>query len=179
MWGRRIAVLGLAFKPNTSDVREAAALYLCRELVAAGATLRAFDPAALEEAARATADLSLELSTVRSLMAGSVLVDARNVLDPSQARAAGFHYLCTGREASTSNYPPEPSTAPEMPLATPRELPVVPDGHSGVTPRGQLLTISRATARVSTLDAAARRSALDDSMNNRCHTARLTSAHRT
>ncbi len=44
--GRPIAVLGLAFKPNTDDVREAPALYVCRELALAGAEIRAFDPVA-------------------------------------------------------------------------------------------------------------------------------------
>ena len=52
LWGRRIAVLGLSFNPNTSDVREAPALYLCRQLVAADASIRAFDPVATKDAAR-------------------------------------------------------------------------------------------------------------------------------
>ncbi len=50
--GRRIAVLGLAFKPNTDDVRESPALYVCRELALAGAEVRAFDPVAAAAAAR-------------------------------------------------------------------------------------------------------------------------------
>lgn len=128
LWGRRIAMLGLSFKPNTSDVREAPALYLCRELVAAGASICAFDPIAMKDAASDLADLgasvefasdpyeaaagadavvimtewnefrNLDLVALRSSVASPLLVDARNILEPSQARAAGFRYLCTGRE---------------------------------------------------------------------------------
>jgi len=126
--GRRIAVLGLSFKPNTSDVRESASLYVCRELVAGGASIRAFDPVAAEEAAHALADLngrmtyvtdayaaaegadalvimtewnefrSLDLDLLRRAMSHHVIVDTRNVLDPGLTRAAGFVYACTGRE---------------------------------------------------------------------------------
>ncbi len=55
--GRTVAVLGLSFKPNTSDVREAPALHLCRRLVAAGATVRACDPVAADEARAALSEL--------------------------------------------------------------------------------------------------------------------------
>jgi UDPglucose 6-dehydrogenase len=126
--GRRVAVLGLSFKPNTSDVRESAALYVCRHLAAEGATLRAFDPVAAREAAHALEDVnghityasdayaaaegadalvimtewnefrSLDLDLLRRVMANRVVVDTRNVLDPALARAAGFVYACTGRE---------------------------------------------------------------------------------
>ena len=126
--GRRVGVLGLSFKPNTSDVRESASLYVCRELAAAGATIRAFDPVAVEEAARALSELngnmtyvtdayaaaegadalvimtewnefrSLDLDLLRRVMAHRVIVDTRNVLDPGLTRAAGFVYACTGRE---------------------------------------------------------------------------------
>jgi UDPglucose 6-dehydrogenase len=54
--GRRIAVLGLAFKPNTDDVREAPAIFVCRALAAAGAQVRAFDPVANHSAAAALGD---------------------------------------------------------------------------------------------------------------------------
>ena len=125
--GRTIAVLGLAFKPNTDDVRESPALYVCRELALAGARVVAFDPVAQRPAAAALHDVAslmtfassaeaavvgadalvimtewnefrgLDLERVRSLMAGSVLIDARNVLDPAQTRALGFSYVGTGR----------------------------------------------------------------------------------
>ena len=121
-------MLGLAFKPNTDDVREAPALYVCRELARAGAEIRAFDPVANAPAAKALADVSdritfaasaydaiagaeavvimtewnefrgLDLEQVRRAMARPLLVDARNVLDPVQTRQIGFEYLCTGRQ---------------------------------------------------------------------------------
>lgn len=126
--GREIAVLGLAFKPNTSDVREAPALYVCRRLVAAGARIRAFDPVAGQEAVHALAEAaprirfaadayeaclgvdavviltewnefrSLDLERLRMLMRTPVVIDTRNVLDPMRLRSLGFAYWCTGRE---------------------------------------------------------------------------------
>jgi UDPglucose 6-dehydrogenase len=133
---RTIAVLGLAFKPNTSDIREAPALYLCRTLARAGARLRVFDPVAAGEAAAAMDDIggfveyaadaydatagadavvimtewnefrSLDLARVRDLARGRVLVDTRNVLDMAQARALGFAYYCTGRELAGAGLVP-------------------------------------------------------------------------
>jgi UDPglucose 6-dehydrogenase len=126
--GATIAVLGLSFKPNTSDVREAPALFVCRELAASGATIRAFDPAALADARRALADCTpsivfaadaydaardasavvvmtewnefraLDLERLRRVMARPVLLDIRNVFDPAAARALGFEYYSTGRQ---------------------------------------------------------------------------------
>lgn len=127
--GCTIAVLGLAFKPNTSDVREAPAMYLCRNLARAGAQIRACDPAALDEARASLADLggsisfvadayeaaagadaaiimtewnefrNLDLARLRGVMRRPVLFDARNVLDPRRVMESGFNYLCTGRKA--------------------------------------------------------------------------------
>jgi UDPglucose 6-dehydrogenase len=126
--GRTVAVLGLSFKPNTSDVREAPALYVCRALAAAGASLRLFDPVAERDAARELDDVagaishagdayeaalgadavvimtewnefrSLDLPRLAMLMSGRVLVDTRNILDLAQVRTLGFEYLCTGRD---------------------------------------------------------------------------------
>lgn len=133
---RRIAILGLAFKPNTSDVREAPALYLCRALAQRGAWLKVFDPVAAGEATDALADVSprveyaadayeaaagadavvimtewnefrsLDLSRLRHLVRQPVLVDTRNVLDMAQARALGFSYYCTGRELAGASAVP-------------------------------------------------------------------------
>jgi UDPglucose 6-dehydrogenase len=130
--GRRVAVLGLAFKPNTDDVREAPALYVCRELARAGAEVRAFDPVAMGNAASALADVAslitfaagtyeaidgadavviltewnefrgLDLARVKGLMRQPVIIDARNVLNPEQTRALGFSYLGTGRGRANS-----------------------------------------------------------------------------
>ncbi len=125
--GKCIAVLGLAFKPNTDDVREAPALYVCRELARAGARIRAFDPVATAAASAVLADLGdrvtfaadaydaardadalvimtewnefrgLDLTRIHGAMATPVVIDARNVLDPVQTRDAGFTYVGTGR----------------------------------------------------------------------------------
>ena len=128
MKGKKVAVLGLAFKPNTDDVRESPALYVCRQLARGGAVVRAFDPVAHAPAAEALADVAqtvafppnayeavdganalvimtewnefrgLDLQRVRTLMSSPIIVDARNVLDPAQTRGLGFAYYCTGRE---------------------------------------------------------------------------------
>jgi UDPglucose 6-dehydrogenase len=125
--GKRVAVLGLAFKPNTDDIRESPALYVCRELVKAGATVRTYDPVAAHVAAESLADLGsavtftrdsydatagadaavimtewnefrgLDLDRLRTEMARPIIVDARNVLDPAQTRSLGFEYIATGR----------------------------------------------------------------------------------
>ena len=127
--GRTIAVLGLAFKPNTSDAREAPAVHLCRNLATAGARVHAFDPIAVDDARAALADLdgmisfvadsyeaaagadavvimtewnefrNLDLERLRAVMRTPVLFDTRNVLDPRHPRQSGFEYLCTGRQA--------------------------------------------------------------------------------
>ena len=133
---RTIAVLGLAFKPNTSDVRESPALFICRALAEAGASLRVFDPVAAGEAARALPDLgrsiiyaadaydaamdadavvimtewnefrSLDLPRLKTLLRQPVLIDTRNVLDMAQVRALGFRYHCTGRELAGTGMVP-------------------------------------------------------------------------
>ncbi len=121
--GRRVALLGLAFKPNTDDMRGASSLVLAARLQAEGAHVRAFDPIA-EEAARALmpqldygdsaleviegADavilvtewpefLQLEWSEVARAMRGNLLIDGRNALDGEAVRAAGLTYEGIGR----------------------------------------------------------------------------------
>ncbi|MBV1799329.1 UDP-glucose/GDP-mannose dehydrogenase family protein [Siccirubricoccus sp. G192] len=122
--GKVVAVLGLAFKPETDDMREAASLVMLPRLMAAGATVRAFDPAAMEQArpllpagihyaanaleAITGADALVLLTEwnefralaperLRAAMRGDVLLDLRNVYDPEAMRAAGFHYSSIGR----------------------------------------------------------------------------------
>jgi UDPglucose 6-dehydrogenase len=122
--GKAIAVLGLTFKPETDDMREAPSLSVLPRLAAAGARLRAFDPAGMacarqllpasvEYAANAldAADgadalvLLTEWNEFRALpperlrraMRGDVLLDFRNVYDPAAMRAAGFRYHSIGR----------------------------------------------------------------------------------
>jgi UDPglucose 6-dehydrogenase len=123
--GSTVAVLGLTFKPNTDDMREAPALAIVPALQAAGAAVRAFDPEGRHEAEKhlsgvtfaadaydclAGADVAviltewdqfraLDLKRVAALMAGRVLVDLRNVYDPLEAERAGLVYRSLGRAA--------------------------------------------------------------------------------
>jgi len=124
---RVIAVWGLAFKPNTDDVREAPALVLIRDAVAAGATVRAYDPQARETAQAALADerrritfcdsaeaacsgadalvvvtewlefRSPDFAALAMQLRARVLIDGRNLYDPRTVRAAGLHYEGIGR----------------------------------------------------------------------------------
>jgi UDPglucose 6-dehydrogenase len=121
--GKDIALLGLAFKPNTDDMREATSLVLSARLQAAGARVAAFDPVAEDEArellqgVRFASDAmdaikdadavvlvtewqefrDLDWGEVAAAMAGSVVVDGRNALDPAAIRAAGLAYEGVGR----------------------------------------------------------------------------------
>src|SRR3954449_11425803 len=121
--GKEIALLGLAFKPNTDDMREASSVVLAARLQGEGALVRAYDPVA-EEAARGLmpgvtmcdsamdavqgADAAvivtewpeftdLDLEALRECMANPVIVDGRNLLDGARMRAAGFVYEGIGR----------------------------------------------------------------------------------
>ena len=121
--GKRIGVLGLAFKPNTDDMREAPSIPLIAGLLERGAEVIAFDPVAREQAekvitgityadeAQAVAEgadalvvvtewdefRALDLEALSATMRGKVLVDLRNVYDPEDARRAGLTYSGIGR----------------------------------------------------------------------------------
>ncbi|MDX2040896.1 MAG: UDP-glucose/GDP-mannose dehydrogenase family protein [Acidobacteriota bacterium] len=123
--GKTIGLLGLAFKPDTDDIRDAPALEIARELLEMGARVKAYDPIANEACARQYPDLKIEyvanaislaedcdaivivteweefqyldLAKVGEAMNGKVLVDGRNVLDPAAVEAAGFKYRGIGR----------------------------------------------------------------------------------
>jgi len=121
--GRRIAVLGVTFKPNTDDMREAPALTIVPALIGAGAEVRVADPEgrkegeallpgvtwwadAYEAAAEADAVViitewnqfrALDLARLKQTMRGDVIVDLRNIYVPDEARAAGFNYSSVGR----------------------------------------------------------------------------------
>jgi UDPglucose 6-dehydrogenase len=121
--GKRIAVLGLAFKPNTDDMRGASSLVLAARLAAEGAHVRAYDPVAEEEAKKVMPELdcadsafdvvneadavvlvtewpeflALDWSEVAERMAGKLVIDGRNALDPLALDAAGLIYEGIGR----------------------------------------------------------------------------------
>jgi UDPglucose 6-dehydrogenase len=121
--GKKVALLGLAFKPHTDDMREASSVVLASRLQGEGAIVRAYDPVAEERASQmltgvAMCDTALEaaegvdalvivtewpefadldLAEVKRRMANPVIVDGRNMLDPRAVRAAGFVYEGIGR----------------------------------------------------------------------------------
>jgi UDPglucose 6-dehydrogenase len=121
--GKRVGVLGLAFKPNTDDMREAPSIPLIKALVERGAEVSAFDPVAREQAERvfdgihfasdayeAAADAdalvivtewdefrALDLDKIAGSLRGKVLVDLRNVYDRGEAEEAGLAYYGIGR----------------------------------------------------------------------------------
>ncbi len=121
--GKTIAVLGLAFKPNTDDMRDAPSLDIIPTLTAAGATIRAYDPEAMEEAEKLMPDISytgtvwqavngadalvfitewhqfraLDLQRLKESLAGDVIVDLRNIYEPEDMAKRGFHYTSIGR----------------------------------------------------------------------------------
>jgi UDPglucose 6-dehydrogenase len=124
--GKRVAVLGLAFKPNTDDMRDAPSIPLIQGLLEGGAQVAAFDPVAIEQArpmlpgvefaadahaAARDADAlvivtewdefrALDLDELAALMRGKVLVDLRNVYDRAEAERAGLIYSGIGRGQS-------------------------------------------------------------------------------
>ncbi len=135
---RCIAVLGLAFKPGTDDLRDAPSLVLASRLLAEGAEVRAWDPVAdashllhgvtfCDSFADAVqgADAAVIVTEwpelvgllapeVRDAMRNPLIVDGRNLLDPGAARSAGFRYEGVGRPS-----PPLPAAAPEPDVVKP------------------------------------------------------------
>jgi UDPglucose 6-dehydrogenase len=121
--GKRIALLGLAFKPNTDDMREASSLVLSARLHADGAQVTAYDPVAEEQARKLVTGIAfaatpleavrdadavvlvtewseivqLDWAQVGEAMSGDLLIDGRNALDPQAVRAAGLTYEGIGR----------------------------------------------------------------------------------
>jgi len=123
--GKKVALLGLAFKPNTDDMREASSLVLAARLQADGAQVAAYDPVAEEEARKLIQGVRFAEGALDALegadaavvvtewpefrevdwrlaaerMAGRLVVDGRNCLDADEVRAAGLTYEGVGRGA--------------------------------------------------------------------------------
>lgn len=121
--GKRIAVLGLAFKPETDDMREAPAVGIIRSMLEDGATVHAYDPVAKHEAMKLLPDIdyaddeyaavkdadalvfvtewnqfrALDMLRIRNLMATPKVADLRNIYNPEDMREIGFEYVGVGR----------------------------------------------------------------------------------
>ncbi len=121
--GKTIAVLGLAFKPNTDDMREAPSIDIIKGLQTEGARIQAYDPVAMPEARKVMKDVhfaeetyealseadalifmtewnqfrSLDLDKVKDLLRSPIIIDLRNIYDPVKMREHGFSYTGVGR----------------------------------------------------------------------------------
>lgn len=124
--GKKIAVLGVTFKPNTDDMRESPSLVIIPELQKAGATIFAYDPEGMKEAQKYLSGVTwvknsyetlnqadalviltewnefraLDLSIIKQLMKKPLLIDLRNIYDACELEENGFDYHCVGRPAS-------------------------------------------------------------------------------
>jgi UDPglucose 6-dehydrogenase len=122
--GKTIAILGLAFKPETNDMREAPAIDIITGLLERGATVRAYDPVAMREAATVLPEVSfaadeyeavtdadalvfvtewnqfraLDMGRIRDLMKTPRIADLRNIYEPADMRELGFEYVGVGRQ---------------------------------------------------------------------------------
>ncbi len=122
-----VAILGLAFKPNTDDLREARSLEIISKLLSSGVRIKTYDPIAMDKAkeifpqiyfaenpydAAENADAVvvvtewnefklLNLERLKNAMSGNILFDGRNIYDPVRMRRMGFNYHCIGRAIPT------------------------------------------------------------------------------
>jgi UDPglucose 6-dehydrogenase len=120
---KRVAMLGLSFKPETDDMREAPSIEIVRGLVERGASVRAYDPAAMDEARKVIQDIeyaedeyaavkdadvlifitewnqfrALDMKRIRGLMKTPKIADLRNIYEPEDMRELGFDYIGVGR----------------------------------------------------------------------------------
>lgn len=127
--GATVCILGLAFKPNTDDLRDAKSIEVVRMLQEAGAKIRAYDPVAMDNFRKLFPDVSyaqnaydaaegadavviitewnefkqLNLPRLRSVVRKPLLIDGRNIYDPARAAKAGFEYHGIGRAASAQS----------------------------------------------------------------------------
>ncbi len=120
---KKVAILGLTFKPNTDDMRESPSIDIIETLQQAGAEIHAYDPEGMKEAEEIFNDVTfcdssyapvenadavviitewnefraLDLKRIKSLMNEPVLVDLRNIYEPEEMEGLGFKYMCVGR----------------------------------------------------------------------------------
>ncbi|MBF0528258.1 MAG: UDP-glucose/GDP-mannose dehydrogenase family protein [Deltaproteobacteria bacterium] len=121
--GRTIGMLGLTFKPNTDDIRDSPPIYIIQGLLARGAKIQAYDPAGMEHARRMLPEVkycsnpyeaadqtdglviatewnqfrNIRWDRIKSLLKSPIVIDLRNVCDPTQMREKGFIYVGVGR----------------------------------------------------------------------------------
>jgi UDPglucose 6-dehydrogenase len=122
--GKTVALLGLAFKPNTDDLRESPALAILDGMLEEGAKIRAYDPVAMSIASRSPREgvvyaedeydaahgadalvvatewnqfRALDVERLQARLRAPLLIDLRNVYDPAAMREKGFRYVCVGR----------------------------------------------------------------------------------
>lgn len=121
--GKTIGILGLSFKPNTNDIRESSSIVIIRDLLTMGAKVKAFDPAAMDEAKAVLPEVEygrdpydvakasdalvlvtewnqfrrLDLQRIKTLLKAPIFIDLRNVYDPDQMKRLGFNYCGVGR----------------------------------------------------------------------------------
>jgi len=121
--GKTIGILGLSFKPNTNDIRESSSIVIIGDLLAMGAKVKAFDPAAMDEAKAVVPEVEygkdaydvakgsdalvlatewnqfrrLDLQRIKTLLKRPIFIDLRNVYDPDQMKRLGFDYCGVGR----------------------------------------------------------------------------------
>lgn len=121
--GKTLAVLGLSFKPNTDDIRDAPSVPIIKTLLKEGAKIRAYDPVSMEEAEKILPEIkyckdpyntlkgadaliimtewnqfrNLELDKIKALLNSPIFFDLRNIYDPQKMREKGFHYYSVGR----------------------------------------------------------------------------------
>jgi UDPglucose 6-dehydrogenase len=127
--GKTIGLLGLAFKPNTDDIRDSPALAIAEELIKVGAIVRTYDPEALEESMKMLPKMvpcqdayhtvegadavvlvtewnqfrNLDFEQIRSRVKSPIFIDLRNVYEPQRMAELGFYYVSVGRKTAGTN----------------------------------------------------------------------------
>jgi len=128
--GKRIGVLGLSFKPNTDDMREAPSIYIINKLKEKGASIVAYDPVAIKKAEKFLKDIAfvdspytaarnadaliilteweefkkMNLDMIKKQLKTPIIIDGRNIFDPKNMKEKGFIYRCIGRTLPSSSF---------------------------------------------------------------------------